>query len=176
MRSVLLLMAPRLFAYGINTINTVVSTRFAAGLGDGERLPPLLREPAEGARPRRLRRLARDRILPLLSRQALAPDRGPFKDNLAFALRLIAFVTVPATVGLIVLQVPIVRVLFQGGRFGAPDTRETAGVLATLSAGLFFFAGDPRRRTGVLRPEEHDAAGRGGPRRLPSSSSCSVGS
>ena len=33
-RSVLLLMSPRLFAYGINTINTVVATRFAAGLGD----------------------------------------------------------------------------------------------------------------------------------------------
>ena len=49
--------------------------------------------------------------------------------------------TVPATVGLIVLRVPIVRVLFQGGRFGAADTAATAGVLATLAAGLFFFAG-----------------------------------
>src|SRR6185369_17045467 len=33
-RSVLLLMAPRLIAYGINSVNTVVATRFAAGLGD----------------------------------------------------------------------------------------------------------------------------------------------
>ena len=33
-RSVLLLAAPRLFAYGINTINTVISTRFAASLGN----------------------------------------------------------------------------------------------------------------------------------------------
>ena len=66
-------------------------------------------------------------ILPLLSRQALAADRGPFKDNLAFALRLIAFVTIPASVGLVVLQTPIVRVLFQGGRFGAADTLATAG-------------------------------------------------
>ena len=72
---------------------------------------------------------------------ALADDRGPFKDSLAFALRLIAFVTLPASVGLILLRVPIVRVLFQGGRFGAADTLETAGALATLSAGLFFFAG-----------------------------------
>ena len=59
----------------------------------------------------------------------------------AFALRLIAFVTVPATVGLIVLRGPIVRVLFEGGRFGARDTAATAGALATLAAGLFFFAG-----------------------------------
>ncbi len=58
---VLLLMTPRLFAYGINTINLTFATRFAAGLGHVERLAPLLREPAEGARPRRLRRRARDR-------------------------------------------------------------------------------------------------------------------
>jgi len=80
-------------------------------------------------------------ILPLLSRQALSPDREHFKDSLAFALRLIGFVTIPASVGLFVLQAPIVRVLFQGGRFGPADTVATAGALATLSLGLFFFAG-----------------------------------
>ena len=39
------------------------------------------------------------------------------------------------------LQVPIVRVLFEGGRFGPADTAATAGALATLAIGLFFFAG-----------------------------------
>jgi putative peptidoglycan lipid II flippase len=53
---------------------------------------------------------------------------------------LIAFVTLPATVGLIVLREPILRVLLQGGEFRPEDTRATAAVLATLSAGLFFFA------------------------------------
>ncbi len=38
------------------------------------------------------------------------------------------------------LREPIVRVLFQGGAFRSIDTQATAGVLATLSAGLFFFA------------------------------------
>ena len=33
-RSVLLLTAPRLFAYGINTINSVIATRFASSLGE----------------------------------------------------------------------------------------------------------------------------------------------
>ena len=48
--------------------------------------------------------------------------------------------TVPATVGLVLLRVPIVRVLFQGGRYDAEDTAATALVLATLALGLFFFA------------------------------------
>ena len=46
-----------------------------------------------------------------------------------------------ASVGLIVLQTPIVRVLFEGGRFLPADTRATAAALAALAAGLLFFAG-----------------------------------
>jgi putative peptidoglycan lipid II flippase len=140
-RSVLLLMSPRLLAYGINTVNTVVSTRFAAGLGNASvshlYYANRLKELVLGG----FAVSVATAILPMLSRQAMASDRGPFKDNLAFALRLIAFVTVPASVGLVALQVPIVRVLFQGGRFGDADTQATAGALATLSVGLFFFAG-----------------------------------
>src|SRR5215471_10108051 len=140
-RSVLLLMSPRLLAYGINSVNTVVSTRFAASLGNSSvshlYYANRLKELVLGG----FAVSIATAILPTLSRQALSEDRGPFKDHLAFALRLIAFVTIPASVGLVALQVPIVRVLFQGGRFGASDTAATAGVLATLSLGLFFFAG-----------------------------------
>jgi putative peptidoglycan lipid II flippase len=139
-RSVLLLMSPRLLAYGINSVNTVVSTRFAASLGDASvshlYYANRLKELVLGG----FAVSVATAILPTLSKQALAEDRGPFKDHLAFALRLIAFVTVPASVGLVALQAPIVRVLFQGGRFGAGDTAATAGVLATLALGLFFFA------------------------------------
>ena len=140
-RSVLLLMSPRLLAYGINTVNTVISTRFAAGLGNAgvshfyyaNRLKELVLGGFAVS--------VATAILPLLARQALDEDREPFKESLAFAMRLIAFVTVPASVGLIVLQTPIVRVLFEGGRFVAADTAATAGALATLALGLFFFAG-----------------------------------
>jgi putative peptidoglycan lipid II flippase len=140
-RSVLLLMTPRLFAYGINTINTVISTRFASNLGDAKvshfYYANRLKELVLGGFAVSLATA----ILPLLSRQALSEDRGPFKENLAFALRLLVFVTVPASVGLIVLKTPIVRVLFEGGRFGAADTAGTSAALAALAAGLFFFAG-----------------------------------
>lgn len=140
-RSVLLLMTPRLFAYGINTVNTVVSTRFAAGLGDASvshlYYANRLKELVLGG----FAVSVATAILPLLSRQALEESREPFKESLAFGLRLIAFVTVPASVGLIVLREPIVRVLFQGGRFGPSDTAATAAALSTLAAGLFFFAG-----------------------------------
>ncbi len=140
-RSMLLLMIPRLFAYGINTINTVISTRFASALGEASvshfYYANRLKELVLGG----FAVSVATAILPLLSRQALDPDREPFKANVAFALRLIAFVTVPATVGLVVLRVPIVRVLFEGGKFDAADTQATAGALAALAVGLVFFAG-----------------------------------
>jgi len=140
-RSVLLLMTPRLFAYGINTINTVISTRFAASLGNANvshfYYANRLKELVLGGFAVSLATA----ILPLLSRQALSSDRRPFKENLAFALRLLVFVTVPAGVGLIVLKTSIVGVLFEGGKFGASDTSATAAALAALAAGLFFFAG-----------------------------------
>jgi len=139
-RSVLLLMAPRLFAYGINTINLTFATRFATELGTSNvsRLyfANRLKELVLGGFAVALATA----ILPLLSRQALATDRDEFKSTLAFALRLIAFVTLPATVGLIVLRFPILRVLLQGGAFRADDTRATADVLGTFALGLFFFA------------------------------------
>ena len=139
-REVLALMTPRLFAYGIATINLTFATRFASSLGTAgvSRLyfANRLKELVLGGFAVALATA----ILPLLSRQALSADRSDFKATLAFALRLIAFVTIPATVGLILLKATIVRVLFQGGRYDAADTEATAGVLATLSLGLFFFA------------------------------------
>jgi putative peptidoglycan lipid II flippase len=139
-RSVLVLMTPRLFAYGINTINLTFATRFATELGTSNvsRLyfANRLKELVLGGFAVALATA----ILPLLARQALAADRNEFKDTLAFAVRLIAFVTIPATVGLVLLRFPILRVLLQGGAFRADDTRATADVLAMLAVGLFFFA------------------------------------
>jgi putative peptidoglycan lipid II flippase len=50
-------------------------------------------------------------------------------------------VSVPATVGLVVLSVPITRVLFERGRFGAADTEATAVALVWYALGLVGFAG-----------------------------------
>ena len=61
--------------------------------------------------------------------------------TLNFALRLAAYVSVPATVGLVLLSAPITRVLFQRGRFGAADTAATAVALIWYALGLVGFAG-----------------------------------
>ena len=57
------------------------------------------------------------------------------------ALRLAVYVSAPATVGLVLLSVPITRVLFERGRFGPDDTAATAVALVWYAVGLIGFAG-----------------------------------
>lgn len=74
--------------------------------------------------------------LPALSRHAAGHDREGFGATLTQALALVLCLTVPAAVGLVVLGEPIVRLLFEHGRFGPDDTRACAQALAAYAVGL----------------------------------------
>ena len=78
--------------------------------------------------------------LPSMSAQAARRDLGALRATLEWALQLSAFVAVPATVGLVVLGDPIVRILFQRGEFGAADALLTAQALAGYAVGLPAFS------------------------------------
>jgi putative peptidoglycan lipid II flippase len=70
----------------------------------------------------------------------VARDYAAMRKTLAFSLRNVAFVVVPAMVGLIVLREPIVRLLFQHRAFGAGSTELTAWALLFYAVGLPAFA------------------------------------
>ena len=78
--------------------------------------------------------------LPAMSRQAAAGDTRGLAGTLNFALRLAVYICVPATVGLIVLRVPITRILFERGLFSDADTLATAEALTGYAVGLAGFA------------------------------------
>ncbi|MGA8073354.1 MAG: murein biosynthesis integral membrane protein MurJ [Candidatus Acidiferrales bacterium] len=79
-------------------------------------------------------------LLPTLSQQAQQGRLGDMTATFGFALRVVSFVTFPAAVGLILLREPIVRVLFQHGRFEASSTALTLRPLLFYSLGLPAFA------------------------------------
>jgi putative peptidoglycan lipid II flippase len=79
-------------------------------------------------------------ILPMMSRQAAARDFESLKKTFSFSLRIVSYITIPATVGLIMLRVPIIRVLFEHGKFVAASTELTARSLLYYSMGLPAFA------------------------------------
>ena len=78
-------------------------------------------------------------IFPIMSRQAALKKIEELKETLSHALGLAFFTTVPATIGLIILRVPIIRLLFQYKKFTTYDTSATAWALLFYSLGLFAF-------------------------------------
>ncbi|MGM0575035.1 MAG: murein biosynthesis integral membrane protein MurJ [Myxococcota bacterium] len=76
-------------------------------------------------------------ILPTLSDQTASRDDEGVKDTLRYATGLMGFVTLPSTVGLILLGPPMIRLLFQFGAFDAESTARTAFALVFHALGLF---------------------------------------
>ena len=134
------LMLPRLFGVGITQINLVVDSQFATSLAAGSAsflyYANRVTELTLGVFGISLSTV----ILPTLSRAAVEGQRDRVLETLSTAMRLLLFVTIPATVGLVLLRMPIIHVLFENGRFGPDDTRFTAEALAFYSLGLLPYA------------------------------------
>jgi putative peptidoglycan lipid II flippase len=76
-----------------------------------------------------------------LARRAAEGDMDGLRNTLRQSLSMLAYLTVPATVGLMVLGVPVVRLLYERGRFTGDDTRGTAAALFLYSLGLVGYTG-----------------------------------
>lgn len=128
------LMIPGILGMGVAEINAFVDTYLAALLEPGSvaaleygnrliQLPLGLFGVALGTA-----------ALPMMSAHAARDEIGKLKGTLDTALRVIFFMMAPATVGLIVLRVPIVRLLFERGRFFGGDS------VNLVTSALMFYA------------------------------------
>ena len=75
-------------------------------------------------------------LVPELTRALHGNDRDAVAHALSRGLELAVGLALPATLGLIVLSQPIVRMLFEHGAFTAGDSAETAQALKWLALGL----------------------------------------
>ena len=82
-------------------------------------------------------------IFPLLSRHAARGDRRQLGADLTLGLRLVLFLGIPASLGLIVLAEPLARLLFERGQFTADDTARTARMIACYASGVWAYCGLP---------------------------------
>jgi putative peptidoglycan lipid II flippase len=78
--------------------------------------------------------------LPAVSRYAAVDDRAGIRHTVARAIAMMLVLNVPATFGLVALAGPIVRLLFERGRFVASDTAATAAALRFYAVGLAGYA------------------------------------
>ncbi len=136
-RQVMRMMAPAIIGSAALQVNLVVNTTFATSLGEGRvswlqfafrliYLPIGMFGVAISTA-----------TLPAASRAAAADNLEEFRRTIAQALRLTFLLTIPSAVGLIVLNKPIIALIYQhGGRFTEYDTAQTGIALAYYTIGL----------------------------------------
>lgn len=80
-------------------------------------------------------------LLPTFSDQAAKQDISGMKKTLVYSFKLIFLVTMPAMVGLLLLNRPIIQVLFQRGEFDEQSTVMSASCLFFFALGIPFISG-----------------------------------
>jgi putative peptidoglycan lipid II flippase len=134
------LIAPLVAGAGVVQINVVVDGIFASYMGDGPyfalHTSDRVMELVLGGYAIAISTV----ILPMFSRNVSEGSLDEMRSTLNFAARMILLITVPASVGLIVLRVPIIQVLFEHGAFDAADTALTARPLLFFAVGLVAFS------------------------------------
>ncbi len=136
-RRVALLFIPGAFAAGIYQVNVLVAQFVASGLEEGGvsslQYSLRLQELVLGVFAVSITTV----ILPVMSDQVVRRDHTALKDTLRFSTGIIGFVTIPASIGLLLLATPIIRVLFEFGEFSAESTAMTSFALVFHAVGIF---------------------------------------
>ena len=138
-RRIMLLMVPALFGVSVSQINLLLDTVLASLLPTGsvswlyysDRLTEL---------PLGVFAIAiATVILPTLSGQRARADDPAFASTLAWAIRCVLLIAIPATVALAILAEPLLATLFQYGAFSEGDRTMAAASLRAYTLGLGAF-------------------------------------
>lgn len=142
-QEIMRLLGPRMLGSGVYQANVLIDTALAslsAIVGDGAvaalyfanrlvQLPLALFGTASA-----------QASLPSMAEQAAAKDMPAFSSTLHKVLRMVGFVVIPSSVGLVVLAQPIVSGLFQRGAFDARAAAMTSQALACYALGLLAYS------------------------------------
>ncbi len=135
------LMVPRVLGTAIIQFNLVVNTSLASGMGEGAvsaisyawmlmLLPQGVFAQAVGTA-----------AFPTFAEQVARGERAEMRSTLSSTLRVVFFLSIPATVGLLALGRPLVEMLFERGAFQAASTEAVTWALAFFALGLVGHAG-----------------------------------
>jgi putative peptidoglycan lipid II flippase len=74
--------------------------------------------------------------MPTFSAQVARGEISEMRSSLAASLRGVLFLSIPASLGLMILRVPIIELLLRGGEFGARSTELVSWALLWYAVGL----------------------------------------
>jgi putative peptidoglycan lipid II flippase len=137
LRQIITLMGPAILGNAAVQINVMVNTNFASRIpGNGPvswlgyafrfmQLPLGLFGVAIASA-----------TLPSISRSAVAGNIDEFRRTLSRSLGMVFLLTLPSSIGLMVLGNTMIGAIYQGGKFQAHDTEQTALALSCYAVGL----------------------------------------
>jgi putative peptidoglycan lipid II flippase len=82
-------------------------------------------------------------LFPLFAQHAARGEFDRLRHDLGLGLRLLIAIGVPASVGLIVIALPLTRLLFEHGEFTVEDSERTAALIRAYGVGVWAFCGLP---------------------------------
>ncbi len=140
LRRLLRLMVPAIIGLAPLQINVLVNTYFASSLEQGSLswlsyafrlffLPVGLFGVALSVA-----------TMPVISRYAALRNMVKLKETYASSLTMVFCLTIPASIGLVLLAEPIIRMIFQYGSFDPYTTQKTSEALRYYALGLFAYA------------------------------------
>jgi putative peptidoglycan lipid II flippase len=139
-RQVMKLMAPAIIGAAAVQVNVLVSTNFASSLGEGpvswlNYAFRLIQFPIGvfGV-------AISTATITKTAREAAQGKLDEFRKTIASSLRLTMLMTIPSTVGLVVLAKPIIGMIYERGRFTTSDTNQTADAMMFYALGLTAYA------------------------------------
>lgn len=139
-KKMLTLILPVFIGVGVNQLNTVVDRSLASTLGDG--IITVL------SSANRLNTFIQaifistivSVIYPKLSKLASDGDEIKFINAIKDSINIVIILIIPISVGAIVLADPVVRIVFQRGKFDAMASALTSSALIAYSIGMLGFA------------------------------------
>ncbi|MFH1277810.1 MAG: murein biosynthesis integral membrane protein MurJ [Candidatus Eisenbacteria bacterium] len=142
LRAVGKLMLPGVVGLAVVQVNTLVDTFFATLLSEGSVTALRLGNRVMLLPLAIFATAIASASLPSLSAQVALDGVERAKRTLAYSLRMLFFLLIPASVGLMALRRPIIQLLFVRGAFDAGRSLDlTSTALLLYSAGLFAYGG-----------------------------------
>lgn len=138
-KKMLYLIIPVFIGVGVNQINTVVDRSLASTLGDGiitilnsaNRLNTFITGILVVA--------IVSVVYPLLSKLSSEGNIDEFTKTIRKSINIIILLLIPISVGAIILSEPVVRIVFERGKFNSQSTYLTSVALAYYSIGMVGF-------------------------------------
>ncbi len=137
-KKVLALMLPVMISTWVQPINIAINTRFASHLYEGAGVSAIeyannLYTIIVGVFVLSVANV----IFPRLSRMTANNEKNSIFKTVIMTVRILSFIIIPMTAGVMVLSPQIINLIYQRGDFTAADTAITSGALFFFAIGMF---------------------------------------